>query len=112
MAMIFRNFNPDESEESELPGQRTQEEIDEQIGELTDKIWYNRHEDLKQLIEDGEEECDPKIWKDAEINARKIEAKYGIENLGPYDDFEWGMLNGKLSALRWLVGFEWDMLDT
>jgi len=26
--------------------------------------------------------------------------------------FEWGMINGKLSALRWVMGDEWDMLDT
>jgi len=38
--------------------------------------------------------------------------KYGIESLGPHSDFDWGMLNGKLSALRWIFGDEWDMLDT
>jgi hypothetical protein len=26
--------------------------------------------------------------------------------------FDWGMMNGKLSALRWVLGDDWDMLDT
>ncbi|MEY8522122.1 hypothetical protein AALA90_03745 [Lachnospiraceae bacterium 38-10] len=45
-------------------------------------------------------------------SARKVIEKYGEENLGPYSDFKWGMLNGKLSALRWVLGCEWDMMDT
>jgi hypothetical protein len=44
--------------------------------------------------------------------ARRLEKKYGKENLGPYSKFEWGMINGKLSALRWVFGDDWDMLDT
>ncbi|MCM2482462.1 MULTISPECIES: hypothetical protein [Burkholderia] len=44
--------------------------------------------------------------------AKRTEDEVGVDNLGPWSDFEWGMLNGKLSALRWILGDEWDMLDT
>lgn len=29
-----------------------------------------------------------------------------------YTHFEWGMINGKLSALRWMLGEDWDELYT
>ena len=49
----------------------------------------------------------------AEAGRARVEAKYtGAGMLGPYTDFELGMLNGKLSALRWVLGSEWDFLDT
>jgi hypothetical protein len=63
-------------------------------------------------IETGEVEEKPEIVKMAKAAARRVERQYGKKNLGPWDDFEWGMLNGKMSALRWVLGDEWDFLDT
>jgi len=98
------------------------------IDELFNKVWYNRHQVLRKKIERRktkivEKETFPvkdhlhrpiqrDVWEGALKAAAKVEQKYGLKNLGPWDAFEWGMLNGKLSALRWVLGDEWDMLDT
>lgn len=98
------------------------------IDELLDKVWYNRHMGLRMRVESGEiavveketyprpvgarDTITPGILAGAIKAARRVEKRQGVENLGPWDDFEWGMLNGKLSALRWVLGDEWDMLDT
>ncbi|WP_425993127.1 hypothetical protein [Brevundimonas sp. TWP2-3-2] len=50
-------------------------------------------------------------WEGALAAAKKIETRRA-NDLGPWTDFEWGMINGKLSALRWMLGDHWDMLDT
>lgn len=98
-------------------------EILEAMDELVDKVWYNRHQYLRWQIEQGEIEIVPEgterygnnvihehILEGANRAAERVEDKYN--DLGPWSDFEWGMLNGKLSALRWVLGDEWDMLDT
>ncbi len=105
------------------------------LGEILDamdllfhQVWYNRHMVAREKITDGttkivEKETYPvtdhlrrpiqrDVWEMALKAAARVEKKYGLENLGPWDDFEWGMINGKLSALRWVLGDEWDMLDT
>jgi hypothetical protein len=103
-------------------------EIVDAIDELITKVWYNRHQVRRDMVESGktklvEKETFPikdhrtrpiqrDIWEGALKAAAKVEKRFGLENLGPWDDFEWGMLNGKLSALRWVLGDEWDMLDT
>lgn len=91
---------------------RSDDEVSEALDELFDKIWYDRHQMLRHRVLNEGEEINPEIWKGALAAAKRVEEKYGKENLGPYTYFEWGMLNGKLSALRWFFGDEWDMLDT
>lgn len=34
------------------------------------------------------------------------------KTLEKYSDYDWGVLNGKLSALRWVRGYKWDTLET
>lgn len=107
---------------------RSTSDISDAIEELIDRIWYDRHMVSRYKIEIGKEKIVAKlpdvpwpkrknliqadIWEGALKSAAKVEKKYGKETLGPYSKFDWGMMNGKLSALRWVLGDDWDMLDT
>ena len=91
---------------------RSMKKVLEAEEEYFDKIWYNRHFCLARNVELGLTTIDDEIWNTALKTRKRIEDKYGKENLLPHDDFEWGMMNGKLSALRWILGEEWDFLDT
>jgi hypothetical protein len=96
---------------------------------LFHQVWFNRNMNLRWAIEHGKVKVVDRVrweklgsrndkyimdsvWELAKRAAAKTLRKYGKENLGPWDDFEWGMVNGKLSAIRWMLGDEWDMLDT
>lgn len=100
----------DDEEYYEKP--RSLDEVSDACEEFLDKIWFNRHLSLRYRVEHEGEAIAPEIWQGALKSAQRVIDKYGELNLGPYSDFEWGMLNGKLSALRWVLGDEWDMLDT
>jgi hypothetical protein len=91
---------------------RSSEEIEAALAEIEDKVWYDRHMMLAERAQNSQLDLWGSQIDTAELSAQKMREKYGVETLGPYSDFEWGMLCGKLSALRWLDGSEWDDLSS
>lgn len=81
---------------------------------MFDRVWYHRslmHE--YRLEEQGDHSEVESLREKSSKGRRRVEETYSEPGqLGPYTDFELGMLNGKLSALRWVLGSEWDFLDT
>jgi hypothetical protein len=94
-----------------IQGSRSAKEIMEAEQEFFDKVWY-----VRSLIREEREKKRrggrplPRSQTAAKARER-IRRQYGADNVGPWEDFEWGMVNGKLSALRWVLGEEWDFLD-
>jgi hypothetical protein len=94
---------------------RTLAEIIEAEAEYFDRVKYVR--DYVRYDED-----DPTMPDDLRARVRavreQVEAKYGRETLrkaiGPGHDEAWqyGYISGKLATLRWVLGSEWDFLDT
>ncbi|MDP2674560.1 MAG: restriction endonuclease [Dehalococcoidia bacterium] len=95
-------------------GVRTQAEILAAEQEFFDRVWHERHLVFMARVEAGEDqETPPGTVQLATEAAERVRASYPPGEIRPVkDDFEWGMWNGKLSALRWILGDEWDFLDT
>jgi restriction endonuclease len=88
---------------------RTMAEILAAEQEFFDKVWYGRKPPEAASYH-------PPLSPDIEARMREamraVEERDGKGELGPWNDFEWGFINGKLSTLRWVLGSEWDFLDT
>jgi hypothetical protein len=87
-----------------MSAKRSEKAIRTATGKIVDRIWYDR-----SFL--GPDPLEPEILEGRNRNRRRVESEHE-GNLGPYTDFEWGMLNGKLSALRWVLGERWDDLGT
>lgn len=108
--------------EEDAPGEfwplllrRNDKQILATYNEFWDKIWWNRHANWRQRIEAGDEKLSNDrraLFERAEAAAQRIEEKYGRDNL-EFDGLEWELLSGRMSALSWVLGSEWDeSLDT
>jgi hypothetical protein len=95
-----------------LGGIRSEAEIVAAEQEFHDRVWYERKLMIEARIAEGRETLSPEVLNLMRDAMRQVEERYRKENLAPNDDFKWGMLSGKLSALRWVLGEEWDFLDT
>jgi hypothetical protein len=80
--------------------------------ECWDRVWYVRHKVGMQEVAEGKTTIDPEILKGALKGAHRVEQTYGTDTLC-LSDWEYGCVSGKLSALSWLLGSEWEeSLDT
>jgi Restriction endonuclease len=91
---------------------RSQSEIIAAEQEFFDRVWYERNLVFRHKYEHEEQAGTPEaIYRMVLVASEQIKARQ--PDVRPVEsDFEWGMWNGKLSALRWVLGAEWDLLDT
>jgi Restriction endonuclease len=78
--------------------------------EMFTRVWYGRS-DVQRYRKDG---TPKEIIKGAIRAQRRAEKRFGKESLmeNIKSDWDWGFVSGKLSALRWVLGDEWDNLDS
>lgn len=87
---------------------RDLDEIMDAEEELADRAWYDAH--MAAVAEAAEKGICPDCagLGEGEEHARHLEDRYGLEELEPCCDFCNGKMYGKLEALRWVLGEEWD----
>jgi hypothetical protein len=91
---------------------RKKTEVQAEEQRLFDQLWYARHMTMEMPAHVPED-----IVKQADAKAREVEKQYSEEHLDgiQHDAYEVGVLHGKLMAVRWILGMDWNedgILDT
>ena len=89
---------------------RSLKNVKDAYDQLSERLWWNRHKMLVRRVEAGKvkhNEGETKFYESAKEHARKMEEKYGAENLHLSPE-ETLLEYGRLSALEWMLGIDWD----
>jgi PIN domain len=92
---------------------RTLAEIIEAEAEYFDRVWY-----VRSIVMEDNQPIPDDIRAGMMAARQRVETAYGRDELrkpiGPGHEEAWqyGYINGKLATLRWVLGSEWDFLDT
>lgn len=89
---------------------RRKREIAAAENEFLEKFWYICQLFMKKRFENGNATTAKGVRKKTQKTEENLFKKVGEEAFLPKDEFEWGMVNGKISALHWALGREWDFL--
>jgi hypothetical protein len=88
--------------------------LDKRAPFTSDKVWY-----VRSIVYDDDKRDLPDDTRTGMMASReRVEAKYGRDELwkaiGPGHDEAWqyGYISGELATLRWVLGSEWDFLNT
>ncbi|MGA9798584.1 MAG: restriction endonuclease [Terriglobales bacterium] len=89
---------------------RSVKQIIEAENEFFTRVWYGRS-DVERYRKDG---TPADIIKAAIRAQKRAEKRFGKQSLmdNMKSDWDWGFVSGKLSAIRWVLGDEWDNLDS
>jgi transposase len=79
---------------------RSEDAIAEAHKEFWETLWWNRHQSWHEEVKSGRlvhSEVTRPTYKEARRQAKRIEQKYGRRRLLMVDDYELGLLTGRLS---------------
>lgn len=113
IALLLDHFGDEITELFEEEPPRL-DQIQEAEQEMFDRIWYYRSLQREYRLEDAADSAGiDNLRSSGGPGREKVQATYPESGqLGPYTDFELGMLHGKLSTLRWVLASNWDFLGT
>jgi len=76
---------------------KTIKEIRETENKITDRVLNLKYDPVESNAERG-------ISREAQELTKQIIEKHGKDKIHKYGDFDWGLMVGNLSVLRWLLG--------